>query len=99
MKEGSWVERLKRRKNNILEGCKEAVRLHEGITQIPEVHNPLEGFKELIDRMVKTNTNYQRQVPDLKKEKRRNRTTTRLSHQGNSNKSGADGCNLRNITK
>jgi hypothetical protein len=69
IKEGSRVERLKQEKNNILEGCREAVRLHEGIEQISEAHNPLEGFKELIDRMIKTNTDYQQQVVALKKEK------------------------------
>jgi hypothetical protein len=54
LKEGSRVERLKQEKNNILEGCREAVRMNEGIEQMSEVQNPLEGFKELIDRMIKT---------------------------------------------
>jgi uncharacterized protein Yka (UPF0111/DUF47 family) len=69
LKEGSWVEKLKQEQNNILQECREAVRLHEGIEQIPEAHNPLEGFKELIERMIKTNTEYQQQVVTLQKEK------------------------------
>jgi hypothetical protein len=49
LKQGNWVERLKQEKNNILEGCREAIRLHEGIYHIPESHNPLEVFKYIID--------------------------------------------------
>jgi hypothetical protein len=31
LKEGSWVEKLKQEKNNILKECREEVILHEGI--------------------------------------------------------------------
>jgi hypothetical protein len=32
-------------------------------------HNPLDGFKGLIDRMIESSTNYQKQVEVLKKQK------------------------------
>jgi hypothetical protein len=52
-----------------LKECREAVRLHEGIEKISEVQNCLDDFKELIDRMIESSTNYRQQVAVLKKEK------------------------------
>jgi SAM-dependent MidA family methyltransferase len=69
LKEGSQVEKLKQEQKNILQECREAVRLHEGIEKIPEAQNPLAGFKELIERLIKTSTEYQQQVVTLQKEK------------------------------
>jgi hypothetical protein len=76
LKEGSWVERLKQEKNNILEGCREEVRLNEGIETYSKVQNPLEGFKELIDIMIKNKCNLPTTSTGTEERKRRSQKTT-----------------------
>jgi hypothetical protein len=53
----------------MLQECREAVRKHLGIEKRMEVENSLEGFKDLIERMIKANTKIQHQVTLLQKDK------------------------------
>jgi hypothetical protein len=93
IKEGSWVEKLKEEKRNMLQECREEVRQHEGTKQMPEVQNSLEGFKELIGRLIKISTKHQQQGNGTSKRKRGGRTTTQLGIQGDSKDSREDSHN------
>jgi uncharacterized protein YdiU (UPF0061 family) len=69
IKEGRKLSKIKDEKNKMLQECKEEVKKHLGIEQLAENENPMEGFKDLVEILVKANTTSQQQFDHLQQEK------------------------------
>jgi hypothetical protein len=63
------VSKIKEDQKKMLQECREKVIKHLGIEKLPEMESPLAGFKDLVERLITTNTKNQQQVELLQKEK------------------------------
>jgi hypothetical protein len=66
IKEGSKLSKIKDEKKKMLQECKEEVKKHLGIEQLEENENPMVGFKDLVEILVKDNTTSQQQVDHIR---------------------------------